>query len=301
MAPVPGGAGAGVLRGGAPCRLDAWQMIRLAHAVLILALIAAAGELAVRGLYDIKLYGADGEVGFWSRPNQAGGAPLTGSYAFNSDGFGVSDRYVTSGDKDVLLVGDSVVAGTASIEQDQRLALALARRTGWRVWPLATGGWALPNEVRALGRIDLSGVEAIILVVNSLDFQAAAQWPGDDEMPRAQPVSHLYQAIRKLLPFLRGPREAIPVRQEDLSTEWARFRAAAKVPVYIVGYESKGTAGRNCDWLPAWIGPEALCVDLVEMGRGGDMLDAIHPDARGNEAIAALIAARFGRRETVAD
>lgn len=273
-------------------------MIRLARSVLILALVVAAGELALRGLFDIKLYGADAEVGYWSLPDQAGGAPFTGSYAFNSDGFGVSERYDTSGSNDVLLVGDSVVAGTVSLDQGERLGSVLSRRTGWRVWPLATGSWALPNQVRALRRVDLDGVEAIIFVLNSLDFQPASEWPGEYEMPRAKPLSYLHQAIRKMLPFLRGPHKPIPVRQEGLAAEWARFRADAKVPIYIVGYEWEGTTGRNCDWLPGWIGPAALCIDLIGVGGGHHMLDAIHPDARGTEAIAKAIARRFGERET---
>lgn len=276
-----------------PLCLKPLNMSRLARAALIAALLVATGELAVRSLFDIKLYGADAEVGYWALPNQSGGSPLTGSYAFNSEGFGVSQEYDTSGPKDVLLVGDSLVAGTSELDQSERLGVALERQSGWQVWPLATGSWALANELRALTRIDLDGVEAIVFVLNSEDFDAPSQWRGDHDLPRAQPRSHFLHALQKAIPFLRGPSEPILVREGNLAAEWSSFQAAAETLVFVVGYEWKKTTGQDCEWMPEWIEPVSLCVDLIGTGHGENMLDAMHPDARGNEVIAKTIAARL--------
>lgn len=272
-------------------------MMLSARVKLILALLpfalVVAGELAVRGLIDIKLYGADGEVGYWTLPDQRGGAALTGSYAYNAQGFGVARPFDPSGSQDLILVGDSIVAGTSAIDQHQRLGEVLGRESGWQVWPLATGSWALANQLRALKRVDLAGVEAIVFLLNPTDFGAPSAWRSEYDLPRSPPRSYLLQALRKHMPFLRSNDQPIAVRPADLPVEWAAFRAASEIPVIIVAYESDGT-GTSCEWVPAWLGPPATCIDLVAMGYRHALVDVLHPTPEGNAVIAQMVARPLG-------
>lgn len=268
-------------------------MHRSARAAAIAGAVAlalfGAGEMAVRGLFDIKLYGADGEVGYWVLPDQEGGAPLTGSYAVNASGFATSRAYAPVGPRDLVLVGDSIVAGTSGLDQAQRLGARLEGRSGWTVWPLATGSWGLANQMRALRRVDLTGIEAIVFVLNTQDLGPPSAWTSEYDLPTREPRLHLVHALRKALPFLRGRETPMTIRPADLPREWQAFRASNTIPVVVFGYENDGAGAGACDWLPPWLGRVAACIDLVAMGQQHAMLDGMHPGPQGNAIMASAI------------
>ncbi|MXO86499.1 hypothetical protein GRI38_10730 [Altererythrobacter aurantiacus] len=253
---------------------------------IILVLLS---ELAVRAMVDIKLFERDTEVGYWFKPGQSGGSLLTGSYAFNSDGFGVADEFRTTNGTDVLLVGDSVVWGTSAHQQEERLGPQLQRVTGWKVWPLATGSWSLANELRYLKRVPLEGTDAIIFVLNSADVGQPSHWNSEYVLPRSRPPSYLLYSLQRLYPFLRPPEKELPVRPADLKSEWEEFAASVDVPVYVIGYESGASSGSSCSWLPVWLDVPTFCYDPIGRNLEGAMLDSIHLTAEGNKLFARFI------------
>lgn len=252
-------------------------------------------ELVARSLIDIKLYERDVEVGYWSKPNQSGGALLTKPYVFNAQGFGTEDTYLPDGERDVLLLGDSIVAGNFENNQEARLGIVLEHKTDWEVWPMATGSWSLANELRVTKRISLDGIEAIIFVINSEDLHEPSYWKSDYHLPRTEPTFYIIYALQKLFRILRPESTPLRVRKGNLENEWTEFRAGTSIPVFVFGYDWAKTTGQKCKWLPNWIDAETFCYDPIAMGFEEHMTDAIHLSDKGNEIFANFIADKLER------
>lgn len=257
-------------------------------AFIVLSLVVA--ELAARATIDIKLYGSDTEVGYWLLPNQSGGSLLVGSYAINSDGFGVAEPFDPSAPNDVILIGDSHVMGTSGLNQHERLGPMLEQHTGWKVWPLAAGSWALANQLRMVHRKQIDGVEAIIFILNARDLDKPSQWRNEYDLPRREPSLYLPYAVQKVLPKLRNTTQHLPVRKADLKAEWSRFRRTVNVPVVIIGYDSPKMTLGDCEWMPSWLDAPTLCFDPLEQGGARSMIDTVHLNAVGNKNFARFIA-----------
>ena len=264
---------------------------RYAYAVLLACAALVAVEIAARHAMDLKYYGSDSEVGFWLLPNQSGGSLLVDTFEINAAGFNVGERYSLAGENDIILVGDSLVAGPG-IDHNNKLGPVLEKVAGLQVWPLSTGGWALTNELRALERKSIDGAEAIVFLLNAGDLGQPAEWTSDYDLPRARPAIYLLYALQKEFPIFRRPVRSLPVRRGNVEAEWRDFRSRVKAPVFIIGYESVATTGQKCQWIPEWISDPAFCFDPIERGEGNLMKDSIHLTEEGTARLAAFIATK---------
>ncbi|MGN6497094.1 MAG: hypothetical protein ACTHK5_07110 [Tsuneonella sp.] len=253
-------------------------------------------ELVAREAIDLRLYNSDHEVGYWLRPSQHGDGLLTGSYAIDADGLGVPRPFAPTRSFDLLLVGDSIVMGTSSVDQEERLGPQLEKLTGWSVWPLSAGSWALWNEIRSIERNPkLLQADAIVFVLNSEDFRRPSFWDNEFEHPRHPPASYLVYAVQKMLRGIRPPQHPLSVRQSDLAADWAAFRARADRPILVIGYENMITSGSGCTWLPKWLNVTTACYDPMRLGGRKLFADQTHPTAAGNTAFARFIRAQVER------
>lgn len=268
------------------------QIFKLAIAFSLCMILIA--EISARQMIDLKLYGADDEVGYWVLPNQKGDAVLTGSFAFNSLGLGVAQEFEPRENvKDVVLIGDSIVLGIAEIKQSERLGPALDEASPWKVWPLAAGSWAMWNELRMLRRHpELTRSDAYIFVVNSGDFAKPSEWESDLTHPRSEPYSYLIYVLRKKLKMeMQNDAESLNVYQSILKDDFNTFVEKTKKPIYIIGYSTPSDKDPHCDWVPDWLKKhsEIYCYDVSSETGDGEMFDDIHPTAKGNRTLAKFI------------
>jgi hypothetical protein len=175
---------------------------RASLAALALCLVA---EVAVRlaGVVDVPLFAVNTETGYLPAPSQSGTFMRKNAWAFNELGMGTRRAFKAGPERDILLVGDSVVYGGPHYAEAERLGPLLERALpGSRVWPLAAGSWATRNELAWLRQHPevVKQVDDIVLVVTSGDFtNEAASWHCESNNPTHQPWSALwFLAVKKL-------------------------------------------------------------------------------------------------------
>jgi hypothetical protein len=175
---------------------------RASLAALALCLVA---EVAVRlaGVVDVPLFAVNTETGYLPAPSQSGAFMRKNAWAFNELGMGTRRAFKAGPERDILLVGDSVVYGGPHYAEAERLGPLLERALpGSRVWPLAAGSWATRNELAWLRQHPevVKQVDDIVLVVTSGDFtNEAASWHCESNNPTHQPWSALwFLAVKKL-------------------------------------------------------------------------------------------------------
>ena len=262
---------------------------------LAVILAAAAGEFAARAALDFPLFGADAEGGYYALPNQRGRFAFRNAWAFNELGMGVAERFAPSTARDVLLVGDSVVYGGNPVRQENKLGPVLQHQTGWHVWPLSAGSWALQNELIHVRRLPqaVRGADQIVFVLNSEDFAEPSSWANEFTHPRHRPASYLLYGAEKAL--ARSSPPILPEfrvrRWPDLAGEWRKFTAATDAPILVVGYPAKAERNAKCAWLPKWLAEGAMvaCYGADRPIPSSFYGDPIHPNDEGRVAVAAFI------------
>jgi lysophospholipase L1-like esterase len=163
---------------------------RTCFAVATLVLLA---ELGVRlaGLLDVPLFVIDPVVGYLPAPNQQGSFMRRHAWAFNELSMGTSRPFKPGPERNILLVGDSVVYGGPHYAEAERLGPLLEHALpGSRVWPLAAGSWATRNELAWLRQHPevVRQVDDIVFVTTSEDFtNEAASWHCESNNPTIQP------------------------------------------------------------------------------------------------------------------
>jgi len=277
---------------------------------LLLALAAAwvLAELGLRwaGVMDVPLFVRDSQLGYLPAPQQQGHFLRRNAWAFNALSMGTSRPFAPSAQRDVLLVGDSVVYGGPHYQASERLGAALEQSLpGSRVWPLAAGSWAARNELAWLKQHPevVKAVDDIVIVVTSGDFtNEAASWHCESNNPTHQPWSALvYLAIKKwqLEPCDQTlPEHKVPDAswQQDL-TEWLSRPDIKSKRVTFILYPFKGpfeSQGREAN------GPERDALMSSGVSRVSELAqdpgwqsglykDDAHPTPQGNAVLARFI------------
>jgi hypothetical protein len=176
----------------------------LGRALLAALALCLVAEVAVRmaGVMDVPLFVVNTQTGYLPAPSQSGTFMRKNAWAFNELSMGTSRPFKPGPQRNVLLVGDSVVYGGPHYSEAERLAPLLERALpGSRVWPLAAGSWATRNELAWLRQHPevVQQVSDIVLVVTSGDFtNEAASWHCESNNPTHQPWSALwFLAVKK--------------------------------------------------------------------------------------------------------
>jgi hypothetical protein len=254
-------------------------LVLIGFPIALLALIEF--EIRRSGLGDRPLYRADAEIGYIPLPRQRGRFANQHDWAFNERSMHTAQRFDTSGDdRDILLIGDSLVFGGHFIEST--LGPALARASGARVWPIAAPSWGLANELTYLeDNPDVAaGVDHIVFVLNSEDFGPASHWVNNYMHPTRQPRSFaLYWLGAKFRSG--GDSGAIPVIDRGpLEKRMVQLSGKTKARLHVFFYPSRGelAANKNCFDMPEFMRSyRGYCLGEDPEWSQSFYLDEIHP------------------------
>lgn len=284
-------------------------MTRLGRALMALASLLLLGELGVRlaGVVDVPLFVVDAKVGYLPAPSQQGSFMRRNGWAFNELSMGTPRPFKPGPQRDILLVGDSVVYGGPHYRDNERLGPLLEQAVpGSRVWPLAAGSWATRNELawlRAHPEV-VRQVDDIVFVTTSGDFtNEAATWHCESNNPTHRPWSALwYLAVKKWQ--LERCDQILPEHQvpsgntrEELAAWLAAPELKDKRLIFVLypfkePFEKIGVKANQAEFIFLKSLTDWIIIDLAaETGwRTSLYKDDAHPTAQGNAALAVFIA-----------
>lgn len=286
-------------------------------AIWTLALLlcsAVLGEVGLRwaGVTDFPVYQTDEVTSYIPAPEQSGAYLNKNRWLVNERSMG-SGPWEPKVQRDLLLLGDSLVWGGNPLDQADKLGPRLQAAVGdrWRVWSASAGSWSVLNELAYLDRFpDVQAeTDVMVWVINTGDLASKpSQWSSDDSHPRSHPQSALIYAVGKYVaPRLGFGAEVPPSTVKNasaISAETAELlksrlsQLATNKRILIVLYPDKtelGSATTHHQTFKSVL--ESLlggCCTLLELREQNDWQaslyrDDIHPSAPGNEVFARLI------------
>jgi hypothetical protein len=290
--------------------------------ILVLFLVACLlGEMLMRvfGMIDFPIYHTDDQIGYIPEPGQQGEFLHKNRWVINDRSMGTG-RWEPNVDRDILLIGDSIVWGGNMLSQAQKLGPLLEKRMlGWRVWPISAGSWSAANEVIYLDRnpdVQIEG-DVLVWILNTGDFDVPSKWASDETHPRHHPASALlYLSQKYVLPrFFPStvpgkPVEIVPATESAFRDKLAQLRAQNpnREMLFLV-YPRQDELKPAGEWAEAFyqefltrlhedLGAEAKVVEVREDERWNANLyrDSIHPSPPGNAVLADIIAGHLNAK-----
>lgn len=289
----------------------------LCRAVFIglVGLLVAECWLWRAGYGDFPLYETDAEIGYIPKAQTAGYFADKHEWFFNEHSMR-NGPFVGDANRDVLLLGDSIVFGGGITQHPhERLGACLERqyRNG-RVWAASAGSWSLPNQLTYLERNPdvVAGVNRIVWVLNSGDLAGRTQWSSSMTHPTEKPfLLSFYLAQKggprlwnKLVGGLLGQHTPKPdyIAQIDPDTVTlaASINPAILAKTTFIWYPSKremqlllnNEPVKNFQKVSAALASVGITLSPVPIDSrwGADCyMDGIHPSKKGNEVLAAYI------------
>lgn len=279
---------------------------------LVSALLAEAG-LRLAGVTDFPTYETDDTIGYIPAPAQSGAFLNKNRWQLNERSMG-SGPWQPDGQRDLVLLGDSIVWGGNPLDQPDKLGPQLQAVSGsrWRVWSAAAGSWSVRNQLAYLDRYpDVEAeADALVWVLNTGDLSAEpSRWHSDSTHPRSRPHSALLYVANKYaaprLGFSTGGGEPLPATDSSaISTLTASLLSqrlsalAASKQVLVVLYPDINELDAPTDHYLRFkqVLTTAMngCCALLELRDQPDWKadlyrDSIHPSPQGNRVLAHLI------------
>lgn len=278
-------------------------------------------ELATRatGVVDFPLYEADDAIGYILAPDQSGTFLNKNSWNLNEKSINAGP-WEPKGDRDILLVGDSLVWGGNPQDQGDRLGAQMEKiLPDWAVWPISAGSWSVGNQLVYFERNPdvLEEGDIIVWVLNRGDLSAASQWTQESTHPRSRPASAFLYAFDKYVRprvFKRAKPAPEPTGlevsknpylDEETITEFRKFVAAQvaerDVKFLFLAYPGKSLVSGEDDEkkmyetflerLDQAVGQYGVVYDLRDSAVWTADLyrDQIHPNVEGNTVLAGEI------------
>jgi hypothetical protein len=204
------------------------------------------------------------------------------------------------------LVGDSLVLGGNPLSEPERLGSQLEKLTGWQVWPISAGSWAMQNELTYMRQHPaiLDEMDAIVIMSNSGDFDVPSSWASDLTHPLHHPFPGLIYLARKYAlssstsPLVR-PDMQVALRdwQHDLHDLSQNFNK----PIYIFmypnlaefhdGIKRQSQLDSNLPHIQAQLGDVDKIYKVSNDKHWNETLyrDDIHPSGNGNLVLAEIL------------
>jgi lysophospholipase L1-like esterase len=280
----------------------------------VVALLAVSeGLVQVSGILDVPLYRADNRIGYIIAPNQSGSYLHLHDFHFNE--LSMAAPVPFQADRahfNLLLIGDSIVLGGNPFREEERLGPRLAEQTGWHVWPISAGSWALQNELEYLDRHPdvVKAVDAVAIVSNSGDFEGPSSWASELTHPTHRPFPGLVYVFKKYVSGVQPPESPpqLLVAKRNWRVDLARFAATTDTPIFIFLYpdhEEDQQANLLRQRLYVYrpdiekaVDGRAAIINVADAPQWNPDLyrDAVHPSVAGNIALAGIIARGIGAR-----
>jgi lysophospholipase L1-like esterase len=165
--------------------------VRTLAVVVTLAALTEAG-VRIGGLVDFPLYDVDSEIGYVVKPNQRGAFMRSHDWVFNDRSMGVDVAWKASAKIDVLLLGNSIIAGGNPFKEREKVGPLVQARLGqqFAVWPMASGGWSAINEMVYLQRNPdvLPASDVIVWEYMNGGLSQRTEWAGEYVWPTKPPL-----------------------------------------------------------------------------------------------------------------
>lgn len=203
--------------------------------LIITAVLAAEAGVRKFGLLEYPLYDANNRIGYIPSPSQSGVYDNGIPWAFNADSMGTAEEFLST-NKDVLLIGDSLVFGGDLYRPSEQLASNLEKASGNKVWPISANSWGLQNEVQYMNdHLDIvRDLEGILILSNAADFDGPSSWASKFTHPRSKPTVALPYLFCRV--FCRGnpvTPEALLVPRRDPIEDLRKFAADTGKPIVM--------------------------------------------------------------------
>lgn len=273
---------------------------------LISSLILCEAAVQFFGLVDVPVYERNNQIGYIPAPNQSGAFMRSHTWRFNEYSMGAGPFNPDSKRFNLLLIGDSLVLGGNPLAEPERLGPQLEKLTGWQVWPISAGSWAMQNELTYMCQHPtvLEKMDAIVIVSNSGDFDVPSSWASDLTHPLHHPFPALIYLARKYVFQSSTPPQVKPEMQVELR-DWQHDLYALsqkfKKPIYIFMYPNSAEfhdvlkRQRQLDskvpLIQAQFGDAAKIYKVANDTHWNETLyrDDIHPSGNGNLVLAEIL------------
>jgi len=270
----------------------------------LLLLVEALVQLL--GFVDVPIYLGNNQIGYIPAPNQSGAFMRSHTWHFNEYSMGAGSFKPDSKRFNLLLVGDSLVLGGNPLSEPERLGPQLEKLTGWQVWPISAGSWAMQNELTYMRQhlAILDKMDAIVIMSNSGDFDVPSSWASDLTHPLHHPFPGLIYLVRKYalqpsIPPRVNPKMQVPLRdwQHDLHELSQQF----KKPIYIFmypnsaefhdGVKRQSQLDSKIPLIQAQLADTAKIYKVSNDKNWNKTLyrDDIHPNGNGNSVLARIL------------
>ncbi|MCW1383259.1 hypothetical protein OLX02_10535 [Novosphingobium sp. KCTC 2891] len=288
-------------------------MTEILGMALVAAVVAAAAiDIALRraGVGDFPLFARDPRSVYRMGSSQKGRFRNRYGWSYNRLGMRM-EADIGSLAGGTILLGDSIVDGGFKLDQSQTLAVQVAASTGECVYPVASHGWALTNELEALAQMpDWQKARRLVWLANSGDFDTIGEGENELSFPTRNPLWLTLWLVRRQL-YRKNPRwwpgyrpKPEKRRKPELrAATLARFKTMAdqfEGMIVIVRYPMRN---EDTSAEPFWqqlaeIRPGIHLIDLGECPQWGAHCygDFIHPNAHGVTVLSAFLAQAISAR-----
>ena len=276
---------------------------RIATALLALVVVAE-GLVQLSGAVDIPVYEANNQIGYIPSPNQSGSFLHIHDYRFNEYSMGAGLFKPDPVRFNVLLIGDSIVLGGNPLSESARLGPQLEKLTGWQVWPISAGSWALQNELTYMRQHPdiLQKMDAVVILSNSGDFDEPSSWASGLTHPRSHPFPGLPFMVQKYVIGVQP--QLVPVELQVTKRDWHvdlhEFSKTFKKPIYLFMYPDinevqdkallETRLNSRIPDIQATLEKNAIVFKVSDYTQWGvpNYRDGIHPNEHGNGELAKI-------------
>jgi hypothetical protein len=258
------------------------------------------------GFVDVPIYQANNQIGYIPAPNQAGAFMRSHTWRFNEYSMGAGPFKPNSKRFNLLLIGDSLVLGGNPLSEPERLGPQLEKLTGWQVWPISAGSWAMQNELTYMRQHPsiLDKMDAIVILSNSGDFDVPSSWASDLTHPLQHPFPSIIYLVRKYLIHPSIPPHASPEMQvllRDWQYDLHEISYQFKKPIYVFMYPNlaefhDGVKRQNqldskIPLVQVPLGKTAKIYKIMDDSNWNETLyrDDIHPSGAGNSVLVRMM------------
>ncbi|MGA2847540.1 MAG: SGNH/GDSL hydrolase family protein [Terracidiphilus sp.] len=238
-------------------------------------------------------------------------------WVFNNRSMGTETQWNPALHPNILLIGNSIVAGGNPLDQKDKLCplIQKAMGPGYSIWPIAVGGWTNLNETAYLQRNPDVEASANFFVWEYMvgGTSKLAPWSSDYGFPRKRPLWASWYIFRRyiLARFIPIPSELPPTGPATVTgmqmfrNEIGRISAATgrRTPGLLFLYPQRNqflAARSGIEWLPERAQIEEIArtqnLKIVDVTRSPQWRTDLyrdgetHPNEEGDAILATILA-----------